>query len=108
MLIALFGLKFLGVIRIPWLDATLRAVRDLFTEEVDRLVTSQGYRGVFRRADDICHIIQDRVTVSPSGRERIVEDLESDPGAGYEWTMTIDASSLGPMVATPGDPGNGN
>jgi 3-isopropylmalate/(R)-2-methylmalate dehydratase large subunit len=39
--------------------------------------------------------------------ERLVADLGSDPGAEYEWTMNIDATSLQPMVATPGDPGNG-
>ncbi len=33
--------------------------------------------------------------------------LSSDEGAEYEWTLEIDASSLRPMVALPGDPGNG-
>jgi 3-isopropylmalate/(R)-2-methylmalate dehydratase large subunit len=33
--------------------------------------------------------------------------LFSDPGATYEGTIAIDASGLKPMVATPGDPGNG-
>jgi 3-isopropylmalate/(R)-2-methylmalate dehydratase large subunit len=37
----------------------------------------------------------------------LVDGLHSDPGAAYEWTMEIDASTLEPMVATPGDPGNG-
>jgi 3-isopropylmalate/(R)-2-methylmalate dehydratase large subunit len=39
--------------------------------------------------------------------EALTAGLFSDEGAGYEWTMTIDASALQPMVATPGDPGNG-
>ena len=39
--------------------------------------------------------------------ERMAEGLASDPDASYEWTLEIDASSLEPMVATPGDPGNG-
>ena len=39
--------------------------------------------------------------------EESIGDLGSDPGAEYEWTLEIDASTLEPMVATPGDPGNG-
>lgn len=39
--------------------------------------------------------------------EAMVAGLHSDPDADYEWTMTIDGSALRPMVATPGDPGNG-
>jgi 3-isopropylmalate/(R)-2-methylmalate dehydratase large subunit len=33
--------------------------------------------------------------------------LRSDDGASYEMTIDIDAGSLEPMVALPGDPGNG-
>lgn len=33
--------------------------------------------------------------------------MHSDPGARYADTITIDCSSLSPMVARPGDPGNG-
>ncbi len=39
-------------------------------------------------------------------RERI-GGLASDPDATYEWTLDIDASEITPMVALPGDPGNG-
>jgi 3-isopropylmalate/(R)-2-methylmalate dehydratase large subunit len=42
-----------------------------------------------------------------SEAEGLIEGLTSDEGAEYEWTMAIDASALRPMVATPGDPGNG-
>ena len=35
------------------------------------------------------------------------DDLASDPGATYATTIEIDASALRPMVALPGDPGNG-
>ncbi len=37
----------------------------------------------------------------------LVEPMFSDPDAEYEWTLEIDASALGPMVAKPGDPGRG-
>jgi len=38
---------------------------------------------------------------------RLCEAWQPDPGAEYAETIRIDASKLGPMVATPGDPGNG-
>ena len=37
----------------------------------------------------------------------LVEGVYSDPGAGYVKLIEIDASRLRPMVALPGDPGNG-
>jgi 3-isopropylmalate/(R)-2-methylmalate dehydratase large subunit len=39
--------------------------------------------------------------------ERHCSDLSSDAGAVYCETIDIDASTLRPMVALPGDPGNG-
>jgi 3-isopropylmalate/(R)-2-methylmalate dehydratase large subunit len=39
--------------------------------------------------------------------EKICEAWQADAGASYAETIRIDASSFGPMVATPGDPGNG-
>ncbi len=45
--------------------------------------------------------------MSRAEAEAVSEGLQSDDEADYEWTMTIDGSALRPMVATPGDPGNG-
>jgi 3-isopropylmalate/(R)-2-methylmalate dehydratase large subunit len=39
--------------------------------------------------------------------ERLCEGLFSDPGAAYVKVIEIDAASLKPMIALPGDPGNG-
>ncbi len=39
--------------------------------------------------------------------ERLCEGLYSDPGAEYVTEIEIDAGALKPMVALPGDPGNG-
>src|SRR5690606_8963361 len=39
--------------------------------------------------------------------ESLCEGLFSDPDAGYVKVIEIDASRLRPMVALPGDPGNG-
>ena len=44
----------------------------------------------------------------PMARARaLVEGVHSDPGAEYVKVIEIDASELRPMVALPGDPGNG-
>ena len=45
--------------------------------------------------------------MSPSEAERLCEGMVSDPNADYAVTLEIDAGSLRPMIATPGDPGNG-
>jgi len=39
--------------------------------------------------------------------ERLTEGLFSDEGAEYVTTIEVDASQLRPMIALPGDPGNG-
>ena len=39
--------------------------------------------------------------------EPLLEGLYSDPDAKYEVVIEIDATSLKPMIALPGDPGNG-
>jgi 3-isopropylmalate/(R)-2-methylmalate dehydratase large subunit len=49
----------------------------------------------------------ERRGMSPDEAEGLVAGVESDEGAQYEWTLDIDASALRPMVAQPGDPGNG-
>jgi 3-isopropylmalate/(R)-2-methylmalate dehydratase large subunit len=38
---------------------------------------------------------------------RLIEGLYSDPGAEYAHVIELDAAEITPMVATPGDPGNG-
>jgi 3-benzylmalate isomerase len=45
--------------------------------------------------------------MSREAAERACADLASDPGAVYCETIEIDAGALRPMVALPGDPGNG-
>ncbi|CAA9340386.1 MAG: 3-isopropylmalate dehydratase large subunit [uncultured Gemmatimonadaceae bacterium] len=45
--------------------------------------------------------------VSHDEARRLCAGLAADPGAAYAGTIRIDASALRPMVALPGDPGNG-
>jgi 3-isopropylmalate/(R)-2-methylmalate dehydratase large subunit len=49
----------------------------------------------------------ERRGMSPDEAEGLLAGADSDEGAQYEWTLDIDASALRPMVAQPGDPGNG-
>jgi 3-isopropylmalate/(R)-2-methylmalate dehydratase large subunit len=39
--------------------------------------------------------------------ESMIAGLDSDPGAQYAHVIELDAAEITPMVATPGDPGNG-
>ncbi len=42
------------------------------------------------------------------GIDFVIEDwMHSDAGAAYADTITLDCSTIGPMLARPGDPGNG-
>jgi 3-isopropylmalate/(R)-2-methylmalate dehydratase large subunit len=45
--------------------------------------------------------------MSPADARALCEGLFSDDGADYVEQIEIDASSLRPMIALPGDPGNG-
>jgi 3-isopropylmalate/(R)-2-methylmalate dehydratase large subunit len=39
--------------------------------------------------------------------EKMIQGLQSDPDAEYAEVIELDAAKITPMVATPGDPGNG-
>jgi 3-isopropylmalate/(R)-2-methylmalate dehydratase large subunit len=45
--------------------------------------------------------------MDPADIRPLLEGMFSDPGAQYEEVIEIDASTLKPMIALPGDPGNG-
>jgi 3-benzylmalate isomerase len=45
--------------------------------------------------------------IPPEEAARMCEGMNSDPDAEYSLTIDINASELRPMIATPGDPGNG-
>ena len=66
-----------------------------------------GFTGIVEPDGRTADFLVERRGMERARAERLVADLASDSGAEYEWTLTIDASKLRPMVATPGDPGNG-
>ncbi|MDT8435736.1 MAG: aconitase family protein [Gemmatimonadota bacterium] len=66
-----------------------------------------GFTGIVAPDAHTADFLVERRGMERSEAERLVRDLASDPDAEWEWTMEIDADALGPMVATPGDPGHG-
>ena len=62
-----------------------------------------GFTGIVAPDAETVRFIKER-----RGVDVVLEDwMRSDPGAAYAATLTIDCSSLTPMLAAPGDPGNG-
>lgn len=51
-------------------------------------------------------LVQER-GMDPAAACALVDGMQSDPGAEYVTVIEIDASKVRPMVALPGDPGNG-
>lgn len=54
----------------------------------------------------VAYLVEQR-GMSHEQAEALCEGLYSDPGAEYVTTIEIDASTIRPMIALPGDPGNG-
>ena len=87
------------------------AVEDLSVDERATMTNMAAEVGAFtgiiapdRRTVDF--LVEQRGLVRAEA-ERLCEGLHSDPGAEYVTEIEIDAASLRPMVALPGDPGNG-
>jgi 3-isopropylmalate/(R)-2-methylmalate dehydratase large subunit len=66
-----------------------------------------GFTGIIAPDEKTIEWIADRRGLDPADVRALCEGLFSDPGAEYAETIEIDASALEPMVAKPGDPGNG-
>jgi 3-isopropylmalate/(R)-2-methylmalate dehydratase large subunit len=57
-------------------------------------------------ATTVAYLVEQR-GMTPADAERLCEGLASDPEAAYVEEIELDASELTPMIALPGDPGNG-
>jgi len=66
-----------------------------------------GFTGIVAPDERTIAWIAARRGISEDEIRPLCEGLFSDPEAEYAATIEIDASGLEPMVATPGDPGNG-
>ena len=66
-----------------------------------------GFTGIIAPDETTISWIAERRGIDPAEVRAMCEGMFSDPGAEYAEVIEIDASTLSPMVATPGDPGNG-
>jgi 3-benzylmalate isomerase len=66
-----------------------------------------GFTGIVAPDEKVVEFLVERRGMKRSEVEKMIEGLESDPDAEYAEVIELDANEITPMVATPGDPGNG-
>jgi 3-isopropylmalate/(R)-2-methylmalate dehydratase large subunit len=66
-----------------------------------------GFTGIVAPDRKAVEFLVERRGMSRKQAEEMVAGLCSDPDAEYAQVIELDASEITPMVATPGDPGNG-
>ncbi len=66
-----------------------------------------GFTGIVAPDQKVVEFLTERRGMKRADAEKLVEGLYSDPQAEYAKVIELDASEITPMVATPGDPGNG-
>jgi 3-isopropylmalate/(R)-2-methylmalate dehydratase large subunit len=83
------------------------ALRDLDTDERATLTNMAaeigGFTGLIAPDAETVRFVKER-----RGADLALEPwMQGDPGAEYAHTLDVDCAALGPMLARPGDPGNG-
>jgi len=66
-----------------------------------------GFTGIVAPDEKVVEFLVERRNMARAEAERLIAGLESDAGASYARVIELDAAEITPMVATPGDPGNG-
>ncbi len=66
-----------------------------------------GFTGIVAPDRKAADFLVERRGMDRKKAESLIDGLYSDPGAQYAHTIELDAAEITPMVATPGDPGNG-
>src|SRR6202023_2490439 len=66
-----------------------------------------GFTGIVAPDSKAVDFLVERRGMDRKQAEAMIEGLYSDPGAQYAHVIELDAAEITPMVATPGDPGNG-
>jgi 3-isopropylmalate/(R)-2-methylmalate dehydratase large subunit len=66
-----------------------------------------GFTGIVAPDRKAVDFLVERRGMKRDQAEKMIEGLYSDPGAEYAHVIELDAAEITPMVATPGDPGNG-
>jgi 3-isopropylmalate/(R)-2-methylmalate dehydratase large subunit len=66
-----------------------------------------GFTGIVAPDDKVVEFLVERRGMSRRDAAEMVRGLQSDRDAEYAQVIELDAAEIAPMVATPGDPGNG-
>ncbi len=66
-----------------------------------------GFTGIVAPDKKAVDFLIERRGMDRAKAQAMIEGLSSDPDAGYAHVIELDAAEITPMVATPGDPGNG-
>src|SRR2546426_10086202 len=66
-----------------------------------------GFTGIVAPDKKAVDFLVERRGMDRTQAEAMIEGLASDPDAQYAHVIELDAGEITPMVATPGDPGNG-
>ncbi|HZS27282.1 MAG TPA: aconitase family protein [Candidatus Angelobacter sp.] len=66
-----------------------------------------GFTGIVAPDEKTVEFLMERRGMSRAEAEKLCEGLFSDPDAQYAHVIELNADDITPMVATPGDPGNG-
>ncbi|MGZ4824849.1 MAG: aconitase family protein [Terriglobales bacterium] len=66
-----------------------------------------GFTGIVAPDKKVVDFLVERRGMDRAQAEKLTRGLQSDPDAEYAHVIELDAGEIYPMVATPGDPGNG-
>jgi len=66
-----------------------------------------GFTGIVAPDEKVVDFLVERRGMNRTEAETMIAGLQSDPDAHYSHVIELDAAEIHPMVATPGDPGNG-
>src|SRR5205085_1279443 len=66
-----------------------------------------GFTGIVAPDKKVVEFLVERRGMDRAKAEGLLDDLKSDGDAQYAKVIELDAADITPMVATPGDPGNG-
>jgi 3-isopropylmalate/(R)-2-methylmalate dehydratase large subunit len=66
-----------------------------------------GFTGIVAPDEKVVKFLAERRGMERNAAEKMVAGLNSDANAEYAHVIELDAAEIRPMVATPGDPGNG-
>ena len=87
------------------------AIEDLSVDERATMTNMAaeigGFTGIVAPDEKTVEFLMERRGMSRAEAEKLCEGLFSDPDAQYAHVIELNADEITPMVATPGDPGNG-